>query len=116
GFTLGRDGYGFYALCLVLLIAVILGALNLLRSATGRAFLAIRDSETAARSMGVNLAFYKVMAFSISAAVTGLAGCLYGHKLSFVSPEMFTLLLSLEFLILIIIGALGRPPAAGRDS
>src|SRR5205085_506564 len=52
GLTVGRDGYGFYVLCLVLLIAVTIGALNLLRSPTGRAFLAIRDSETAARSMG----------------------------------------------------------------
>lgn len=107
GFTLGRDGYGFYVVCLALLIAVMLGALNLLRSPTGRAFLAIRDSETAARSMAVNLAVYKVMAFSISAAITGLAGCLYAHKLSFVSPEMFTLLLSLEFIIVIIIGGVG---------
>ena len=107
GFTLGRDGYGFYVVCLALLIAVMLGALNLLRAPTGRAFLAIRDSETAARSMGVNLAVYKVMAFSISAAITGLAGCLYAHKLSFVSPEMFTLLLSLEFIIVIIIGGVG---------
>jgi branched-chain amino acid transport system permease protein len=107
GFTLGRDGYGFYVICLALLVAVMLGALNLLRSPTGRAFLAIRDSETAARSMGVNLAVYKVMAFSISAAITGLAGCLYAHKLSFVSPEMFTLLLSLEFIIVIIIGGVG---------
>jgi branched-chain amino acid transport system permease protein len=107
GFTLGREGYGFYVVCLVILIVVMLGALNLLRSPTGRAFLAIRDSETAARSMGVNLAVYKVMAFSISAAITGLAGCLYAHKLSFVSPEMFTLLLSLEFIIVIIIGGVG---------
>ncbi len=107
GLTVSRDGYGFYVVCLVLLIAVMLGALNLLRSPTGRAFLAIRDSETAARSMGVNLAVYKVMAFSISAAITGLAGCLYAHKLSFVSPEMFTLLLSLEFIIVIIIGGVG---------
>src|SRR5207248_3298864 len=90
-----------------LLIAAILGALNLLRSPTGRAFLAIRDSETAARSTGVNLAVYKVMAFSLSAGITGLAGCLYAHKLSFVSPEMFTLLLSLEFIIVIIIGGVG---------
>ncbi len=83
---------------------MLLAALNLLRSPTGRAFVAIRDSETAAKSMGVNLAVYKVMAFSISAGITGLAGCLYAHKLSFISPEMFTLLMSLEFIIVIIIG------------
>jgi branched-chain amino acid transport system permease protein len=108
GITLGRDGYGFYYLCLGLLIVVMLLALNILRSPTGRAFIAIRDSETAARSIGVNLAVYKVVAFSISAAITGLAGCLYAHKLSFISPEMFTLLLSLEFVIVILIGGIGR--------
>ena len=104
GWTLARDGYAFYYLALALLILVLLAALNILRSPTGRAFVAIRDSETAAKSMGVNLAVYKVMAFSISAGITGLAGCLFAHKLSFISPEMFTLLLSLEFIIVIIIG------------
>ena len=107
GFTLSRDGYSFYYLCLGFLVLVLVLALNLLRSPTGRAFIAIRDSETAAQSIGVNLSVYKVMAFSISAAVTGLAGCLYAHKMSFISPEMFTLLLSLEFVIVILIGGVG---------
>jgi branched-chain amino acid transport system permease protein len=107
GFTVSRDGYGFYYLCLGFLILVLVLALNLLRSPTGRAFIAIRDSETAAQSIGVNLSVYKVVAFSISAAVTGLAGCLYAHKMSFISPEMFTLLLSLEFVIVILIGGVG---------
>jgi branched-chain amino acid transport system permease protein len=75
-----------------------------MRSPTGRAFIAIRDSETAAKSMGINLAAYKVKAFAISAAITGLAGSLYAHKMSFISPEMFTLLLSIEFIMVIIIG------------
>jgi branched-chain amino acid transport system permease protein len=104
GLTLARDGLAFYYLCLAVLVLVILAALNILRSPTGRAFVALRDSETAAKSMGVNPAVYKVLAFSISAAMTGLAGCLYAHKLSFISPEMFTLLLSLEFIIVILIG------------
>jgi branched-chain amino acid transport system permease protein len=107
GFTISRDGAAFYYLCFALLVVVMLAALNILRSPTGRAFVAIRDSETAAQSLGINLAVYKVMAFSISAGITGLAGCLYAHKLSFVSPEMFTLLLSLEFIIVIIIGGIG---------
>ena len=107
GVTLGREGHAFYYLCLGLLIVVLLLGLNLLRSPTGRAFVAIRDSETAAQSIGVNLAVYKVVAFSISAGMTGLAGCLYAHKLSFISPEMFTLLLSLEFVIVILIGGVG---------
>jgi branched-chain amino acid transport system permease protein len=107
GATLSRDGFAFYYLCLGLLVLVLLCALNILRSPTGRAFVAIRDSETAARSIGVNLSVYKVAAFSISAAMTGLAGCLYAHKLSFISPEMFTLILSLEFIIVILIGGIG---------
>lgn len=98
----------FYYLCLAVLAVVILGTLNLLRSPTGRAFIAIRDSETAAKSMGIDIASYKVKSFAISAAITGLAGSLYAHKLSFISPEMFTLLLSIEFVMVIIIGgALG---------
>ena len=99
-----RDSPAFYFLCLGVLILTIVGTLNLLRSPTGRAFVAIRDSETAARSMGINVSLYKVKSFAISAAITGFAGCLFAHKLSFISPEMFTLQLSIEFIIVILIG------------
>jgi branched-chain amino acid transport system permease protein len=104
GTAVSRDSPAFYFLCLGVLILTIIGALNLLRSPTGRAFVAIRDSETAARSMGVNVSLYKVKSFAISAAIAGFAGCLFAHKLSFISPEMFTLQLSIEFIIVIIIG------------
>jgi branched-chain amino acid transport system permease protein len=104
GASVPRDSPAFYFLCLGFLILTIVGALNLLRSPTGRAFIAIRDSETAARSMGINVALYKVKSFAISAAITGFAGCLFAHKLSFISPEMFTLQLSIEFIIVILIG------------
>jgi branched-chain amino acid transport system permease protein len=104
GTPVPRDGPTFYFICLGVLILTIIGSLNLLRSPTGRAFVAIRDSETAARSMGVNVSLYKVKSFAISAAIAGFAGCLFAHKLSFISPEMFTLQLSIEFIIVIIIG------------
>jgi branched-chain amino acid transport system permease protein len=104
GATVPRDSPAFYFLCLGVLILVIVGTLNLMRSPTGRAFIAIRDSETAARSMGVNVALYKVKSFAISAAITGFAGVLFAHKLTFISPEMFTLQLSIEFIIVILIG------------
>ena len=104
GTSVPRDSPTFYFLCLGVLILTIVGTLNLLRSPTGRAFVAIRDSETAARSMGVNVSLYKVKSFAISAAITGFAGCLFAHKLSFISPEMFTLQLSIEFIIVILIG------------
>lgn len=104
GVTVPRDSSTFYYLCLAVLVLTIVGTLNLLRSPTGRAFVAIRDSETAARSMGVNVALSKVKSFAISAAITGFAGVLFAHKLSFISPEMFTLQLSIEFIIVILIG------------
>ena len=104
GAAVPRDSPAFFFLCLAVLILTIVGTLNLLRSPTGRAFVAIRDSETAARSMGINVSLYKVKSFAISAGITGLAGCLFAHKLSFVSPEMFTLQLSIEFIIVILIG------------
>ena len=104
GTAVSRDSPTFYFLCLAVLVLTIVGTLNLLRSPTGRAFVAIRDSETAARSMGVNVALYKVKSFAISAAITGFAGVLFAHKLCFISPEMFTLQLSIEFIIVILIG------------
>jgi branched-chain amino acid transport system permease protein len=106
GVPVPRDSPTFYFLCLAVLILTIVGTLNLLRSPTGRAFVAIRDSETAARSMGVNVALYKVKSFAISAGITGFAGVLFAHKLSFISPEMFTLQLSIEFIIVILIGGI----------
>src|ERR1700710_3313498 len=104
GTPVSRDSPAFYFLCLGVLILTIIGSLNLLRSPTGRAFVAIPDRESAARSMGVNVSLYKVKSFAISAAIAGFAGCLFAHKLSFISPEMFTLQLSIEFIIVIIIG------------
>lgn len=112
GTTVSRDSPSFYFLCLAVLALTIVGTLNLLRSPTGRAFVAIRDSETAARSMGVNVSLYKVKSFAISAAITGFAGVLFAHKLSFISPEMFTLQLSIEFIIVILIGGAFSPHGA----
>ncbi|WP_025899284.1 branched-chain amino acid ABC transporter permease [Sneathiella glossodoripedis] len=106
GVTL-TDGTPFYFLCLGVLIAVILFSLNLLRSPTGRAMMAVRDSEISAQSMGVNLAQTKTTAFALSAGITGLAGALFAHKLGFLSPESFTVLQSLELLVLVVVGGLG---------
>jgi branched-chain amino acid transport system permease protein len=96
-----------YYLCLFFLVLVVLGLLNLLRSPTGRAFVAIRDSEVSAQSMGINLAYYKTTAFALSAAITGVAGALYAHKLRFITPEQFTFLQSIELLIILVVGGVG---------
>jgi branched-chain amino acid transport system permease protein len=106
GIKLDGDA-GFYYLCLALTVLSILALMNLLRSPTGRAFVAIRDSEISASCMGVNLATYKTLSFAISAALTGIGGALYAHKVSFISPEQFTLLQSIEMVTIVILGGVG---------
>lgn len=97
----------FYYLCLFLVALSLVGVLNLMRSPTGRAFVAIRDSEISAASMGIHLARYKTLSFAISAALTGLAGALYAHKLSFITPDQFGLIVSIELITIIILGGVG---------
>ncbi len=98
---------GFYYLSLVFVVVSTWVVLNLLRSPTGRAFVAIRDSEVSAQSMGIHLAKYKTISFALSAGLTGLAGALYAHKIRFLSPEQFTVLQSIEMLMMIFIGGIG---------
>lgn len=96
-----------YYLALGVLAAALLAARNLLRTKSGRALVALRDSAIAAQSLGVNLAWYKTVAFALSAALTGIAGALYAHKIAFISPEQFTILVSVELLVMIVVGGLG---------
>ena len=102
-----NSGIEFYFLCLVITVFATLGILNLLRSPTGRAFVAIRDSEISAQSMGIHLAHYKTLSFAISAALAGVAGALYAHKLQFISPDQFNILQSIDLLLMIVIGGVG---------
>jgi branched-chain amino acid transport system permease protein len=101
------SGAGFYFLCLVVCVLATLAILNLLRSPTGRAFVAIRDSEVSAQSMGIHLARYKTMSFALSAALAGIGGALYAHKLTFISPDQFGILQSIDLLLMVVIGGLG---------
>jgi branched-chain amino acid transport system permease protein len=106
GWTLESDAE-FYYVCLALTVLSALACINLLRSPTGRAFVAIRDSEISASCLGVNLAKYKTMSFAFSAALTGIGGALYAHKLAFISPEQFTLFASIELITIVILGGVG---------
>src|SRR3989344_795356 len=74
---------------------------------SGRAFVAFRDSEISAQSMGIHLARYKTLSFYISAALAGIGGALYAHKLQFISPDQFNILQSIDLLLMIVIGGLG---------
>jgi branched-chain amino acid transport system permease protein len=97
----------FTHLCLGFAVLTLFATLNIRRSRVGRAFVAIRDNDTAARVMGINLHAYKLFAFVTSAFITGIAGALYGIYLSFVSVEGFPFLLSIEALAILIVGGLG---------
>jgi branched-chain amino acid transport system permease protein len=106
GIDLGSD-QAFYGFCLVMCMLAVLLTLNLRRSYPGRAMVAIRDNDIAARTMGIDLVRYKLMAFLISSALTGVSGALMGLYMGIVSVESFPFLLSIEALAIIIVGGLG---------
>ena len=97
----------FYFVCLAVTVMCTLAVLNLLRSPTGRAFVAIRDSEVSAQSMGIHLAYYKTLSFALSAALAGIGGALYAHKIRFLSPDQFNIIQSIDLLLMVVIGGLG---------
>jgi hypothetical protein len=101
------SGNAFYFVCLVVAVICTLACLNLLRSPTGRAFVAIRDSEISAQSMGIHLARYKTLSFALSAALAGIGGALYAHQIRFISPDQFDIIQSIDLLLMVVIGGLG---------
>jgi len=106
GRNLSADGW-LYLVCLALLAAAMWLALNLVRGRVGRALLAIREHPAAATAMGVNLASLKTLVFGVSAAYTGLAGGLSALVVAFVSPDSFTVFLSITLLVGAVVGGLG---------
>jgi branched-chain amino acid transport system permease protein len=96
-----------YYLCLVIAIVLFLFARAVTASRTGRAWRAIRDSETAAAASGISLAYYKTLAFAISALFAGVAGSLDAIVTAYVSPDSFDLPLSLGLLVGAVVGGLG---------
>jgi branched-chain amino acid transport system permease protein len=96
-----------YYMCWTIALVAFAGAWLILRGRTGRAFRAVRDSETAAVSSGVSLARYKTLAFGISAAYAGVAGGLFAISNTFVNPDAFPVALSIFLLIGIVVGGLG---------
>jgi branched-chain amino acid transport system permease protein len=97
----------FFLFALTVTIVMYVMAANLMRSRDGRAFIAVRDHYLSAEVMGINLTKYRILSFGISSFYAGIGGALYGHYLGFVSAEGFTILLSIQFLGIIIIGGLG---------
>jgi ABC-type branched-subunit amino acid transport system ATPase component len=97
----------FYVVLAAVLVSLAL-ARNLPRSAWGRALVAVRESEIAAESLGLNPYFVRTVAFTVSAAFAAAGGCLYAFLAGFVSPDSFTLQTSIVFLLMILFGGLGR--------
>ncbi len=89
------------------MLAVVLVARNLATSTHGRALFAIRDDEVAAEALGVDTTRYKVLAFTIGAFFAGVAGGLFAHYLSYLNPNSFTFLKSIEVIAMVVLGGMG---------
>ena len=101
-----NDMHNYYLIWSVTLVTMLL-SINLSQSRIGRALRAIADSEVAARVMGVNARVLKVQIFTVSAVISAVAGSLYAHTMTFISPASFGFNFSVELVTMVIIGGLG---------
>lgn len=106
GTTFDTDLKNYYLIWSFASVIVFL-AVNLARSRVGRALRAIHDSEVAAQVLGVNARIIKIQIFALSAAISSLAGSLYAHTMTFISPASFGFNFSVELLTMVVIGGLG---------
>ncbi|MEW6375181.1 MAG: branched-chain amino acid ABC transporter permease [Thermodesulfobacteriota bacterium] len=111
GLDVKGDRAFFYVIfvCFVVLTWI---AVNLIRTRFGRAFIAIRDNDRAAEGMGIPIFRYKLLSFAISSFYAGFAGGLAAYYIGGITPEPYTLMLSIEFIAMIIIGGLGSIPGS----
>ena len=105
GFVFDND-IKYYYLVWAVCLAVLLISQNIVRSRIGRALRSIHGSEMAAQSMGVNVAQFKVKVFVLSAVYASLAGSLYAHYVTFVSPQPFGFLFSIQLVVMAVVGGL----------
>lgn len=91
----------------VIAIFVIAALANLIKSSHGRAIISIREDEIAANSMGINVAYGKVFAFTLSAFIAGIGGGLYGMFFGYLNPVMFSWLTSVNFVVIVVLGGMG---------
>lgn len=106
GFAFDSDFKLYYLIIPITLVMTLL-ARNLVNGYIGRAFIALRESEIAAQTIGIDLARYKTIAFAISAFYTGVAGGLFAYLITYLSPDAFTIELSVDFIAMIVIGGMG---------
>ena len=106
GFRLDTYYRCFFAY-MILLILVLIAKARIIRSRVGRALIAIRENTVAAEGIGINIRAYKAMAFGISAFMMGLAGGLYAHMVTYISPETYNATQSTLFMTMVLFGGIG---------
>ncbi len=106
GLQMRSESSQFYLIMIVTAICILF-AKNLARGRVGRAFIAVRDNDLAAEVMGINLTYYKLLAFFIGCFLAGIAGALFAHWTGFLNAENFTLTDSILYIGMVIIGGLG---------
>ncbi|GAX90877.1 branched-chain amino acid ABC transporter permease [Effusibacillus lacus] len=97
----------YYFLILAFTVSAIYFSTRIQQSKMGRALVSIRTDEITASAMGVNVAYYKILAFTFSSAIAGIAGAYYAHFVLFLSPETFKLAMSINVLLMLLIGGMG---------
>lgn len=102
-FSFNTDMKFYYLVWLVLLLSILFSS-NIIHSRVGRALRSIHGSDIAANSIGVNIQQYKLKVFILSAIYASIAGSLYAHYVSFINPELFTAMESINLLIMVVIG------------
>jgi branched-chain amino acid transport system permease protein len=111
GLPLSQDMW-LYFFTLAVAIAIYIFSVNLLKSRSGRAMMAIRDNEIAASAMGVDVSLYKTLAFGISAGITGVAGGLGAIAVQFVAPDGYTIQLAIALFLGMVVGGVGWLPGS----
>ncbi len=111
GLKISQDMWLYYFTLFVSTVIYVL-AINLLRSRSGRALMAIRDNQIAASAMGIDLPIYKTLAFGITAGFTGIAGALGAIVVQFVAPDSFTIQLAIAIFVGMVVGGVGWLPGS----
>ncbi len=107
-----RTPMDFYYLMLVFVVLTAVAIHRLMKSQIGRAWIAIREDETAAEAMGIDTTRIKILAFVLGAGIAGVAGVFFAARYTFISPESFTFLESVRILSMVVLGGMGSLPGA----
>lgn len=108
GLSTKKYGSDLFVVALIVVLIMLFVIQNLIRSKHGRAITAIRDNEIAAKAMGINVTFYKLLVFVVSAFFAGIAGVIYGHYATPVLYSFFSYNYSIEILVMVVLGGMGN--------